>query len=65
MEGSAPPTVYVRLAAVRKLVHEAWKNGMLSADETANLTDDPNVRKQGTRLGNWLTKLVTTAGLAS
>ena len=56
MEGLAPSTVNVRLAAVRKLVHEARKNGMLSAEEAANLTDVPNVRQQGTRLGNWLTK---------
>lgn len=29
---------------------------MLSAEEAANLSDIPNVRQQGTRLGNWLTK---------
>ena len=29
---------------------------MLSAEEATNLTDVPNVRQKGTRLGNWLTK---------
>jgi integrase len=56
MEALAPSTVNVRLAAIRKLVTEARKNGMLSAEEAANLTDVPNVRQKGTRLGNWLTR---------
>ena len=56
MEKQAPSTVNVRLSAVRKLVHEARRNGMLGAEEAANLNDVPNVRQQGTRLGNWLTK---------
>ena len=56
MEGLAPSTVNVRLSAVRKLVTEARKNGMLSAEDAANLTDIPNVSEKGTRLGNWLTK---------
>jgi integrase len=56
MEDLAPSTVNVRLAAVRKLVSEARKNGMLSHEDAANLTDIPNVREKGTRLGNWLTK---------
>lgn len=56
MEDLAPSTVNVRLAAVRKMVTEAKRNGLLSAEEAANLTDVPNIRQQGTRLGNWLTK---------
>ncbi len=56
MDGLAPSTVNVRLSAVRKLVAEARKNGMLSAEEAATLTDIPNVRQSGRRLGNWLTK---------
>lgn len=56
MDGLAPSTVNVRLSAVRKLVTEARRNGMLSAEDAAHLTDIPNVRQQGTRLGNWLTK---------
>ena len=56
MEDLAPSTVNVRLAAVRKMVTEAKRNGLLSAEEASNLTDVPNVRQRGTRLGNWLTK---------
>ncbi len=56
MEDLAPSTVNVRLAAVRKMVTEAKRNGLLSSEEASNLTDVPNVRQRGTRLGNWLTK---------
>jgi len=56
MEGLAPSTVNVRLSAIRKLVSEARRNGLLGAEEAANLTDIPNIREQGTRLGNWLTR---------
>ncbi len=56
MKALAPSTVNVRLAAVRKMVTEAKRNGMLSAEEADDLTEVPNVRQQGTRLGNWLTK---------
>ena len=56
MDDLAPSTINVRLSAVRKLVNEAKRNGWVSADEAAAMTDVPNVRQQGTRLGNWLTK---------
>jgi len=56
MGGLSASTVNVRLSAIRKLVEEARRNGMLGAEEAANLTDTPNIRQQGTRLGNWLTK---------
>lgn len=56
MEDLAPSTINVRLAAVRKMVHEAKRNGMLSSEEAASLTDVPNIRQSGKRLGNWLTK---------
>jgi integrase len=49
-------TVNVRLSAIRKLVGEAQKNGILDAEQAAQMTDVPNVRQQGTRLGNWLTR---------
>ncbi len=41
---------------MRKLVAEARAGGMLRVDEAARLTDVPNIRQQGTRLGNWLTR---------
>jgi integrase len=49
-------TINVKLSAVRKLITEAKRAGVVSAEEAAQMTDVPNVRQQGTRLGNWLTK---------
>lgn len=56
MEDLGPSTINVRLSAVRELVNEAKRNGWLSAEKATAMTDSPNVRQQGTRLGNWLTK---------
>ena len=56
MEALSPSTVNVRLSAVRKMVSEARKNGMLGAEEAATLTEVPNIPQKGTRLGNWLTR---------
>jgi len=52
----AASTINVRLSAIRKLVGEARRLGLVGVEEAANLTDVPNLRQQGTRLGNWLTK---------
>jgi hypothetical protein len=52
MESLSPSTINVRLSAVRKMIGEARKNGMLGAEEAATLTDVPNIRQKGTRLGN-------------
>ena len=56
MDHLSPSTINVRLSAVRKLVGEARRNGMIGLEEAANLTAVPNVRQKGTRLGNWLTR---------
>ena len=56
MESLSPSTINVRLAAVRKMVTEAQRNGMIGAEEAANLTGVPNIRQKGTRLGHWLTR---------
>lgn len=56
MGGLAPSTASFRLSAARKLAEESRRNGLLSAEAASNLTDVPNVRQQGTRLGNWLTR---------
>jgi len=45
-----------RPPAMRKLVEEAKRNGILGREEAGSLADVPNVRQQGTRLGNWLTR---------
>jgi integrase len=44
------------LSAIRNLVGDARRDGMIGLEEAANLTDIPNVRQRGTRLGNWLTR---------
>jgi site-specific recombinase XerD len=49
-------TINVKLSAVRKLITEAKRAGVVGAEEASQMTDIPNVRQQGTRLGNWLTK---------
>ncbi len=56
MDNLAPSTVNLRLSAVRKLVDEARRNGMLSSEEATQLSDVPNLAQRGTRLGNWLTR---------
>jgi integrase len=56
MENLSPSTINVRMSAIRKLVGEARRNGLIGLEEAANLTDVPNVRQAGTRLGNWLTR---------
>jgi integrase len=56
MEALSPSTVNVRLSAVRKMVGEARRNNMIGSEDAASLTDIPNIRQQGTRLGNWLTR---------
>jgi integrase len=64
MDHLSPSTINVRLSAIRKLVGEARRNEMISLEEAANLTDVPNVRQKGTRLGNWLTREQTKELLA-
>jgi integrase len=56
MEALSPSTINVRLAAVRKMIGEARRNGMIGQEEAASLTDIPNIRQKGNRLGNWLTR---------
>jgi integrase len=56
MEALAPSTINVRLSAVRKLVAEARRNGLIGVEDAASLSEVPNIRQKGTRLGNWLTR---------
>jgi site-specific recombinase XerD len=56
LEGLSPSTINVRLSAVRKMVGEAHKNGMLSLEEATHLTEVPNIPQRGTRQGNWLSR---------
>src|ERR1700730_6502862 len=56
MDHLSPSTINVRLSAIRKLVGEARRNGMIGREEADDLTDIPNVGQKGTRLCNWLTR---------
>jgi site-specific recombinase XerC len=56
MESLSPSTINVRLSAVRKLVGEARRAGMIGQEDAASLTDIPNISQKGTRLGNWLNR---------
>jgi site-specific recombinase XerD len=56
LESLSSSTINVRLSAVRKMVGEARRAGMIGQEEAASLTDIPNIRQKGTRLGNWLTR---------
>jgi site-specific recombinase XerD len=56
METLAPSTINVRLSAVRKLVAEARRNGLIGVEDAASLSEVPNIRQKGARLGNWLTR---------
>jgi hypothetical protein len=49
-------TVNVRFSAIRKLIGEAQRNGIIGTEEAANLAGVPNLSQKGTRLGNWLTR---------
>ena len=51
VRGLSPSSVNVKLSAARKLVDEAKRAGVVSADAAAEMTEVPNVREQGTRLG--------------
>jgi integrase len=64
MEALSPSTINVRLSAVRKMIGEARKNGLLGAEEAVHLTDIPNISQKGTRLGNWLSREQTRELLA-
>lgn len=52
----SPSTINVKLSAIRKLVDEAKRAGVIGAEEAAQMSDVPNVPQRGTRLGNWLTE---------
>jgi hypothetical protein len=56
MEDLSPSTVNVRLSAVRNLVSDARKNGLIGVEDAASLSEVPNIRQKGTRLGHWLTR---------
>ena len=54
--GLSPSTVNVQLSAIRKLVAEARRHGIIDSETAASIIEVPNVRQQGTRMGNWLNR---------
>jgi len=56
MEKLSAATINIRLSAMRSLVAEVRRSGGLSSEEAATLTDIPNIKQTGTRLGNWLSR---------
>jgi len=55
-QGSAGPHPGPGPAAEAELVGEARRNNMIGSEESASLTDLPNISQKKTRLGNWLTR---------
>jgi site-specific recombinase XerC len=51
----APSTVNVRLAAVRRLAHEAADTDLLSPELAAGIGRVKGAKRFGVRIGNWLT----------
>jgi hypothetical protein len=51
----APSTINVRLAAVRRLAHEAADTGFLSPELAAGIGRVKGAKRLGVRIGNWLT----------
>src|SRR4030088_2131705 len=51
----APSTINVRLAAVRRLAHEAADTGLLSPKLAAGIGRVKGAKRLGVRIGNWLT----------
>src|ERR1700724_3472396 len=51
----APSTINVRLAAVRRLAHEATDTGLLSPDLAAGIGRVKGAKRLGVRIRNWLT----------
>src|SRR4030088_596215 len=51
----APSTINVRLAAVRRLAHEATDTGLLRPELAAGIGRVKGAKRLGVRIGNWLT----------
>jgi hypothetical protein len=51
----APATINVRLAAVRRLAHEASDTGLRSPELAAGIRRVKGAKRLGVRIGNWLT----------
>jgi site-specific recombinase XerC len=56
LAGLAPPSINLRLSAIRKLAAEAAENGLLDRSVAQGIVSLKGVRQSGARAGNWLTR---------
>lgn len=54
-EGLGASSINQRLAAIKKLVHEAADNQLLDSAVAASIDNVPGAKQKGQRIGNWLT----------
>jgi site-specific recombinase XerD len=54
-EGVGAASINQRLAAIKKLVHEAADNHLLDPTVAASISNVPGAKQKGQRTGNWLT----------
>ena len=54
-EGIGASSINQRLAAIKKLVHEAADNQLLDPAVAASIDNVPGAKQKGHRVGNWLT----------
>lgn len=64
-QGVTDSSINQRLAAIRKLALEAADNELISESAAQAIRRVPNIKRQGRKLGNWLTKEQATAMLAA
>jgi len=55
-EGVPASSLNQRLTAIRKLAHEAADNGLIDAATAEAIARVQGIRREGRRLGNWLTR---------
>lgn len=62
-EGVTDSSINQRLAAIRKLAAEAADNGLIDHSTAEAISRVPNIRRQGAKLGNWLSREQASAML--
>ncbi|MEP6540415.1 MAG: tyrosine-type recombinase/integrase [Bryobacteraceae bacterium] len=53
--GLSPSTINLQITAVRRLAVEAGDNGLLAPEIVSGIQRVRGIRREGTRIGNWLT----------
>ena len=62
-QGVTDSSINQRLAAIRKLANEAADNGLIVESAAQAIQRVPNIKRQGSKLGNWLTREQASAML--